>query len=196
VLGLKNVLDSQESNIDLQHIFFVSSTRVYGQKTNKILDEQDIAIPNDFGGERLLEAENLLKQVRCQTTSLRLSGIYGKNRLYLLNLSKDISYWPMHNSYSNRIHRDDAARFIAFLCDKVLNKEEVDDCYIVTDNLPTLQYDVLIWLAGKQGVDTSRIKTPQIKGGKQLSNLRLRETDFKLQYPNFKNGYTEIMQHA
>ncbi len=196
VLGLQNVLDSQKSNAGLQHIFFVSSTRVYGQKTNKILDEQDAAIPNNFGGERLLEAENLLKQARCQTTSLRLSGIYGKDRSYLLKLSKDISRWPMQNSFSNRIHRDDAARFIGFLCDKVFNKEEVDDCYIVTDNQATLQYDVLIWLASKQDVDTSRIKTPATKGGKQLSNLRLRKTGFKLQYPSFKNGYAEILQHA
>lgn len=196
VLGLKNVLDSQAKNKGLQHFFFVSSTRVYGQTTDKVLDEHDVAIPSDFGGERLLEAEDMLKLARCNTTALRLSGVYGKGRLCLFNQSKDISRWPMQNSFSNRIHRDDAARFIAFLCKKVFNKEEVNDCYIVADDMPTLQYEVLTWLASQQGIDISGIKVPEVNGGKQLSNLRLSNTGFKLQYPDYQHGYCEVLQHV
>ncbi len=195
VLGLKNILNSQKSNTTLQHFFFVSSTRVYGQKTNKVLDEQDEAIADDFGGESLLAAENILKSAHCQTTSLRLSGIYGKGRLRLLKLSQDSSRWPAKNGFSNRIHRDDAAQFIAFLCARVFNKETVDECYIVTDNTPALQYEVLMWLADKQGVNTAHIEIPATKGGKRLSNQRLRNTGFKLQYPNYQDGYAELLQH-
>ena len=102
VIGLKNVLATQANNDALQHVFFVSSTRVYGQtdgqNTQYLLDETKTAIPNDFGGERLLEAENALKDFclhknmlpdlntrgqACKSTSMRLSGIYGKGRLYL-----------------------------------------------------------------------------------------------------------------
>ena len=39
VAGLKNVLATQAQNALLQHVFFVSSTRVYGQVTNELLDE-------------------------------------------------------------------------------------------------------------------------------------------------------------
>jgi nucleoside-diphosphate-sugar epimerase len=199
VTGLKNILTTQSSNNALQHVFFVSSTRLYGQKTLDILDETTPAIPNDFGGGRLLEAEDLLKDMQVKSnqwksTCLRLSGIYGNGRLYLANMAKDLARWPADNNWSNRIHRDDAAGFIAYLLDKVLNQQIVDDTYIVTDDMPTQQYEVLQWLAGQQGVDTSSIQTPPISRGKRLSNKRLRGTGFQLQYPNYQVGYSQILK--
>ena len=195
VQGLKNVLATQANNHALQHVFFVSSTRVYGQNTTEILDEITPAIPADFGGERLLEAENVLNDLPCASTKLRLSGIYGTGRLYLVNMAKDFAKWPQDNHYSNRIHRDDAASFVAFLVEKVAKIQAVADCYIVTDDLPTPQYEVLNWLANQQKMDTSAITTPLAQGGKRLSNKRLRETGFTLQYPNYQAGYREILQN-
>ena len=195
VQGLKNVLTTQANNKALQHVFFVSSTRVYGQITDKLLDENTLANPADFGGERLLEAENVLNALSCNSTKLRLSGIYGTGRLYLVNMAKDLNKWPHNNHYSNRIHRDDAAAFIAFLVDKVANNQIVENCYIVTDDLPTQQYEVLTWLANQLKIDTSNIKAPSELGGKRLSNKRLRDTGFALQYPNYQAGYSEILQN-
>ena len=195
VQGLKNVLTTQANNKALQHVFFVSSTRVYGQITDQLLDENMPAIPADFGGERLLEAENVLNALSCNSTKLRLSGIYGTGRLYLVNMAKNLNKWPQNNHYSNRIHRDDAAAFIAFLVDKVANNQMVEDCYIVTDDLPTQQYEVLTWLANQLKMDTSNIKAPSALGGKRLSNKRLRDTGFALQYPNYQAGYSEILQN-
>jgi nucleoside-diphosphate-sugar epimerase len=194
VTGLKNVLATQSQNKNLQHVFFVSSTRVYGQITNDLLDETIAATPADFGGERLLEGENLLNNLPYKSTKLRLSGIYGTGRLYLLNMAKDFSKWPKENHFSNRIHRDDAASFIAFLVEKVAQNQAVSDCYVVTDDMPTQQYEVLTWLANKQGLDTASIQAPAADGGKRLSNKRLRDTGFELQYPNYQAGYGEILQ--
>ena len=193
VQGLKNVLSTQANSAQLQHVFFVSSTRVYGQATDELLNENTSAIPADFGGERLLEAENVLNTLNCTSTKLRLSGIYGAGRLYLVNMAKDVTKWPQDNHYSNRIHRDDAASFIAFLTEKVANNQTVADCYIVTDDLPTPQYEVLIWLANQQNVDTLNIKAPPAQGGKRLSNKRLRDTGFVLKYPKYQAGYSEIL---
>ncbi len=194
VQGLKNVLATQTRNADLQHVFFVSSTRVYGQNTPEILDEDTLAIPADFGGERLLEAENVLTQLTCKATILRLSGIYGQGRLYLVNTAKEPSRWPVNNSWSNRIHRDDAAGFIAFLVQKSLNQQAIENCYIVTDDMPTLQYTVLNWLARQQGIDVTEIQAPATHGGKRLSNQRLRATGFELQYPDFHIGYSKVLE--
>ena len=203
--GLKNTLATQANNDELLHVFFVSSTRVYGQQSEVILDENTLAIPTDFGGERLLEAESGLKEFclnirtnvqACEATSMRLSGIYGFGRLYLVNMAKEPSRWPQENHWSNRIHRDDAARFIVFCCENALQKQKIADCYIVTDDMPTQQYDVLTWLANKQNIDTSTIKVPSVQGGKRLSNQRLRKTGFQLQYPNYQIGYSHILQHA
>lgn len=198
VTGLQNVLATQANNRALRHVFFISSTRLYGQKTQDLLDETAPAVPSDFGGERLLEAESLLKDMQVKSkqwrsTSMRLSGIYGKGRLYLANMAKDVTKWPAENNWSNRIHRDDAAGFIAFMVDIALKNQPIDDCYIVTDNMPTQQYEVLRWLAEQQGVDTSFIKTPPVSGGKRLSNNRLRETGFILQYSNYQFGYSQIL---
>ena len=193
VQGLKNVLTTQANNKALQHVFFVSSTRVYGQITDELLHENTPALPADFGGERLLEAENVLNELSCNSTKLRLSGIYSAGRLYLVNMAKDFAKWPQDNHYSNRIHRDDAASFIAFLVEKVANNQMVEDCYIVTDDQPTQQYAVLTWLANQQKIDTSAIKPPPAQGGKRLSNKRLRDTGFQLQYSNYQAGYSEIL---
>jgi nucleoside-diphosphate-sugar epimerase len=195
VQGLKNVLTTQRKNAALQHVFFISSTRVYGQQTDELLNENIPAMPADFGGERLLEAENLLNDLSCNSTKLRLSGIYGTGRLYLVNMAKDFSKWPQENHYSNRIHRDDAASFIAFLAGKAAKNQHVEDCYIVTDDMPTQQYDVLTWLANQQKIDTPNIKPPLAQGGKRLSNKRLRSTGFELQYPNYQAGYRAILQN-
>lgn len=199
VQGLKNCLATQGNNKALQHVFFVSSTRVYGQTTDELLDENALATPADFGGERLLEAENLLDDLACNSTKLRLSGIYGAGRLYLVNTAKDFTKWPSDNHHSNRIHRDDAAGFIAFLVEKVSKNQPVADCYIVTDDVPTQQYEVLIWLANQQKIDTANIKIPLAQGGKRLSNKRLRATGFTLQYPNYQAGYSHVfatLNHA
>jgi nucleoside-diphosphate-sugar epimerase len=199
VTGLKNILTTQASNNALNHVFFVSSTRLYGQKTQDLLDETTPAIPSDFGGERLLEAESLLKDMQInskqwKSTSMRLSGIYGNGRLYLANMAKDPARWPAENNWSNRIHRDDAAGFIAFLVGKALDQQIVEDTYIVTDDMPTQQYEVLRWLSVQQGIDTSSIATPPISGGKRLSNKRLRDTGFQLQYPDYQVGYSQILK--
>jgi len=196
VEGLRNVLATQVNNDALLHVFFVSSTRVYGQKSDAILDETTPAIPSDFGGKRLLEAESMIKHLSCNATSMRLSGIYGKGRLYLVNMAKDTNRWPHENAWSNRIHRDDAASFITFLCEMVMSKQPVADCYIVTDDMPTQQYEVLAWLAKKQGIDATHIKVPLVHGGKRLSNHRMRDTGFQLRYPNYQIGYSEILNNA
>jgi nucleoside-diphosphate-sugar epimerase len=194
VTGLKNVIATQASNQALSHVFFVSSTRVYGEVSQDLLDENSPAIPADFGGERLLEAESVLKTLPCKAISMRLSGIYGNNRLYLVNMAKDVSKWPAENHWSNRIHRDDAAGFIAFTVEKSAKNQPLEDCYIVTDDMPTQQYEVLTWLAEQQHVHVSNVKISAAHGGKRLSNQRLRDTGFQLQYPNYQVGYGRILK--
>ncbi|MEO1957585.1 MAG: SDR family oxidoreductase [Methylophilaceae bacterium] len=194
--GLRNILNTQSENANLQHIFFVSSTRVYGQKTQDLLDEATLAIPSDFGGERLLEAEQLLKEVPCGSTTIRLSGIYGTGRRYLINLAKAPERWPQSNKWTNRIHLDDAARFITFLCEQVNAGKAVEDCYIGTDDIPALQHDVLRWLATKLGVTQPNIQVGNDLGGKRLSNQRLHDVGFQLMYESYQDGYSEMLKDA
>jgi nucleoside-diphosphate-sugar epimerase len=193
VLGLQHVLAAQAKNPNLKHVFFVSSTRVYGQQTNALLDEAMPAVPNDFGGNRLLEAEQQLQNINCSSTVLRLSGIYGPGRLYLVNMAKDRARWPQHNQWSNRIHRDDAAGFIAYLVGLVLNGQVIQPLYIVTDSMPTAQYDVLNWLAKRLHVSHQADASATPMQGKRLSNQRLLASGYQLKYPNYQVGYSELV---
>ncbi len=190
--GLHNVLGAIDKS-RLRHVFFISSTRVYGQNTEDILDENMAAIPADFGGERLLQGESLLKQLSCPGTVLRLSGIYGPGRTRMIRLAIDAANWPVRNVWSNRIHRDDAARFIRFLIQRLDQHQAIEDCYIVTDHQPTPQYEVLLWLAEQLGHNTRHIAVPTVEGGKRLSNQRMLATGYTFAYPTYQQGYTGLM---
>ncbi len=197
--GLHNTLQALKDSKHLQHVFFVSSTRVYGQEGDALLDEESSTDNTDFGGERLLQGEALLKDLKSKATALRFSGIYGANRTRMLRLAAAPATWPAKNSWSNRIHRDDGAAFIVYLIEQILqNRAEahhkIENLYLVTDSKPTSQYEVLGWLANAMQIDASQIVIPYIEGGKRLSNARMLNTGFKLQYPDFQAGYREMLK--
>lgn len=190
--GLRHVLATQVQNSALQHVFFISSTRVYGQQTDAILDENTPAIAADFGGERLLQGERLLNDLPCGHTVLRLSGIYGPGRLRMINLAKTPQHWPAQNSWTNRIHRDDAAAFLVFLVQKVLHQMPVAPCYIVTEANPVSQYEVLHWLAAQLHIPFNP-HVPAIQSGKRLSHRAMLSTGFQLQYADYRAGYATLL---
>lgn len=194
VEGLRNVLAMLMPLKTLRHVFFVSSTRVYGQKIDEWLDENVPAQPSDFGGRRLQEAESLLHTLNIPATILRLSGIYGPGRTRLLQLARTPKVWPVQNRWTNRIHRDDAAAFIASCVAKAGKGEVVESLYVVTDSQPVPQYLLLQWLAGKQGVDVEDVEIPAVKGGRRLSNRRMLDTGFSLRYPDYLAGYGQLLE--
>jgi nucleoside-diphosphate-sugar epimerase len=187
--GLRNTLAALHGYGSLRHVFFVSSTRVYGQSAENILDEETVAIPADFGGRRLLEAETLLESGPCPGTALRISGIYGPGRTRMLQLARQPGDWPARNSWTNRIHRDDAAAFIASLIQHAFEAEPIATRYIVTDSKPASQFEVLRWLAEKMGINITDVKDPPVDGGKRLDNARMLATGFRLRYPDYQAGY-------
>ena len=194
VQGLSNLLAALRDSTTLRHVFFVSSTRVYGQQGGMVLDERVPAWPADFRGRRLLEAEALLHALHCGHTALRLSGIYGPGRTRLLRLAADPATWPAQNAWTNRIHRDDAAAFIGFLVRRILANQPVEDCYIVSDSEPAPQYTVLLWLARQLGVDVSAVAVPTAAGSRPLGNARMLGTGFQLAFPDYRAGYSALMR--
>jgi nucleoside-diphosphate-sugar epimerase len=137
--GLRNVLSVLAPLNTLQHVFFVSSTRVYGQQTDELLDEETPALASDFGGQRLLEAESVLAEFHIPATVFRFSGIYGPGRTRLIQLAKTPSHWPAQNSWTIGFHRGDGAAFIADCIVKVDREDSVAALYVVTDSQPALQ---------------------------------------------------------
>ena len=194
VAGLKKTYEAILELDHFKHLFFVSSTRVYGQKTTKILSELDIAEPSDYGGEALIEAEAVARQLKDKATILRLSGIYGPNRTRMIQLAQsNPGNWPATNNWSNRIHEEDAARFIVFLVKRIMLKEPIEPLYLVTDGIPTKQYDVLTWIRKRLQLTTDTIEIPILESGKQLQSVLLNQNGFILKYPDFTYGYEAII---
>lgn len=189
VEGLRNVLAALAS-VPLRHIFFVSSTGVYGQETQDVLDEATPAIATEFSGVRMLEAEALLQGL--PATVLRFSGIYGPGRLRMITLAREPQKWPPRNGWTNRIHRDDGAAFIAYLIAQ-LGQQPLAALYVVTDHQPLPMYDLLQWLAAKQGVEANAVTVPAVSGNKRLSNQRMLATGYAFIYPDYVAGYTALL---
>lgn len=189
VEGLRNVLAALAS-VPLRHIFFVSSTGVYGQETQDVLDETTPAIATEFSGVRMLEAEALLQGL--PATVLRFSGIYGPGRLRMITLAREPQKWPPRNGWTNRIHRDDGAAFIVYLIAQ-LGQQPLAALYVVTDHQPLPMYDLLQWLAAKQGVEANAVTVPAVSGNKRLSNQRLLATGYAFIYPDYVAGYTALL---
>ncbi len=123
-----------------------------------------------------------------------MSGIYGPNRTRMIQLAQSTpGNWPATNNWSNRIHEEDAARFIVFLINRIMLNEPIESLYLVTDGVPTKQYDVLTWIRNRLQLTTDTIEVPILESGKQLQSVLLNQSGFELKYPDFTYGYEAII---
>lgn len=193
--GLKHVLQAIKNN-PIKHVFFISSTRVYGQNAGEQIADADEAIPADRGGEILLEAEGLLNELSCGHTALRLSGIYGPKRQYLLRMAQDVSKWPQTVHWTNRIHEQDAVGFLLHLLTQLQADKPVAKHYIVTDSMPVPQHEVLTWIAQRAGWKVGEPPASKQMQGKRLLNHGLIDSGYRLQYADYQLGYAQVIEYA
>jgi len=170
----------------------VSSTAVYGETDGTMVDEATPARPARFNGETLLEMERLAAKSTQNLVVARISGIYGPGRERLISQAATVGLEVQQTPpfFTNRIHRDDAARALQHL----LELENPEPLYLVTDDNPAPRYEVLRWLAEIQGKTAPlAIVNEQAGQGKRASNRRLRESGFKLRYPDYTAGYAAVL---
>ena len=140
----------------------------------------------------MLAAENFIFSQKLPAVSVRLSGIYGPNRARIIKNVKN-NKLSFSNSYTNRIHRDDAARSLYHLM-KIDNPHKV---YLATDSCPEKQKNIEIWLTSilnitpKNKIIKDTSKRPRTN--KRLSNKLLLESGFKFNFPNYKKGFLDIL---
>lgn len=192
VQGLQNVL-ANLNQTQLKHVFFISSTRVYGEQNGEIVDEDTPAKPTDCGGALLLQAEQLLASLNCGHTALRLSGIYGPKRLYLLRMAQNPEKWPTQHLWTNRIHEADASAFVAHLIRLKMQGQALHAHYIVTDNQPVMQHEVLQSIAQQQAWPLPPTPNLNQQAGKRLLNRGLISSGYQLKYPTYRDGYAQVL---
>ena len=196
VEGLKQVIKSIKYINNFQHLFFVSSTSVYGDNNDQFIDEFSETSPKNFRGTILLEAENLLNTVKFNSTVLRLSGIYGSGRNYMIKLSQDAESWPKVDRWTNRINEDDAANFIIFLLNQCLQGEIPEKLYLLTDKEPVTLFRLLNWMRQNLNLKNKINITSDPILGKRLRSSIIPSLKFEYKYPTYKQGYKELIQEA
>ncbi len=192
VEGLRHVL-AHVSLSQLKHVFFISSTGVYGEQQGEWIDDDTPAIPVDAEGQVILEAERLLDELDCGHTALRVSGIYGAKRLYLLRLLQNPARWPTKTHWTNRIHELDVAAVVVHLYQHLPDGKSLPGHCILTDGVPAAQHEVLQWLAAQQNLPAPETPPLQPQSGKRIRNGFLQQTGFKLQFADYRAGYASIL---
>ena len=191
--GLKLTIKILNKIENFQHLFFTSSTRVYGQISDNFLSELESPKPADSGGKILFAAEKSLKNVNFNTTILRLSGIYGDKRRHMLELASDLSRWPTEDRWTNRIHEEDVVSFIYYLFFQIIENKKIENLYLLTDNHPVTLFEVLKWIRLQLKLPLNVLnKANQIKG-KRLKSKILPTLNFSLKHPNYKSGYRQMI---
>lgn len=196
VEGLKNLLQALKHTGNTQaRVLFVSSTAVYGATQEGLLDERSTTEPSGFNGRVLLEAERELTDQWSDHLILRLSGIYGPNRVYLLKqLLSGASSVPASDAYwANRIHVSDAALATIHL----LKDSALKGTYIGTDSTPVPLKTLYQELAMALGALAPKLGPPSpMMGKKRLSNQKLRDSGFAFQWPDCRDGYAAIIANG
>lgn len=187
--GLANVV---KSFVDTPKRFiYVSSTSVYGQSNGEWIDEDSETNPETEGGKICLEAEQVLMSQIPTANVLRLSGIYGPNRL-LSRVESLRAKTPLPGdpkAWLNLIHVDDAVRAVLACESSGLSGR----CYLVSDNRPIQRREYYSLLASAVNAppptfDGSRARHSSGLG-KRCRNDRIKnELSFEFQFPTLDEG--------
>ncbi|TVT86364.1 NAD-dependent epimerase/dehydratase family protein [Pseudomonas sp. H3(2019)] len=197
VQGLQHVLEwLNDYGQAPKRLLFVSSSSVYGQQNGEWIDETSPTQAAGYSGRVMLEAEQIALNSGIPASLVRLTGIYGPGREWLLSQVRQgyrVAIDPP--LYANRIHVDDAAGLLAFLLLRAERDEALDDCYIGVDDAPAPLAEVVGWLREYLGVtEWSEDASVRRTGSKRCSNARAKALGWTPRYPSFREGYAAILE--
>jgi len=199
--GLRNVLAKMSERC--RRLIYISSSSVFGQSDGEWVDENSPTEPTRASGQICLDAERLIEEFADaipRRTILRLSGIYGPDRLLRrLNQLKDgepIAGNP--DAWLNLIHVDDAVTVVR----AVASEEDPGPLYLVSDDRPVRRGEYYAKLAELAGVpaptfDDQASARHSSGAGKRSRNDRVkRELDVRLSFPTFEEGLPDALARS
>lgn len=209
----KSYVEGQQSilkwadNRPIRTYIYTSSTSVYPQDEGVEVNETADTSAASPTGQLLLKSEQILLDAPQPIESryvLRLAGIYGPRRHYLLDTmrSGETVIPGVGDYFLNLIHRDD---IVAAICKLLTHKESSHSgIYNLADNYPTTKADVVKWLAKQMRLPTPQFDPNQVsprlqrRGGRmpsrKISNRKFCHTfDWKPRHPDFRSGYADLL---
>jgi hypothetical protein len=180
-----------------KRIIYISSTSVYGQY-HGIVDETTQTDWQNTRSKLRLEAEKYWLEKGA--IILRAPGLYGPASGLHLRLSNGTYRLPQKSdNYISRIHLQDLARIILAAFAKPL---PISSTYLVGDIEPASQLEVVQWLCKKMKLplpkEAELNNTPVSLTANRRVNAKkiLDELDIKLQFPTYKEGYSDCLAKA
>jgi nucleoside-diphosphate-sugar epimerase len=181
-----------------------SSTRVFAESQGGWVDEESPLATADPWALAIIAAEEALRCSGLPAAVVRFAGIYGIPGGRLLSRIRRGELCPPEPvSYTNRIHREDCAGFLAHLLLRAAAGDTLDPVYIGVDDLPAPRYEVESWLARELGVAEVAAPLPTADptrhnsaGHKRCRNRALRASGYRLLYPNYQSGYRALLDSA
>ncbi len=198
--GMQSIL-AWSRKAQLGTFVYTGSTSVYSQDGGVAVDENSSAEPSNDRAALLLETEDI---VRASTTFgrwfiLRLAGIYGPGRHYILDQVR--SEQALAGSGAHRLnlaHRDDICSAIWKTFEAP--RQVANEVFNVCDDAPTPKAELAVWLA-------DRLNLPAPRFDPTLSSVRRRTVPDRVilnakikqllgwqpAYPDYRAGYAEIL---
>ena len=175
-------------NHPLKKVIVVSSTRVYGESTGERVDDDTCPQPSDAQGQVLLNMETLWQQAySSECVIVRPTGIYGTSVARMIKLAETIETYPKLH-WSNRIHVDDLAAFLAHL----LHVEHTEKSYICSNSQPLPLHEIIQWFQQQLGLPALVLES-DVPSGKQIYASRMQQMNFELQHPHCFDDYLALL---
>lgn len=199
--GMESIVRWTADHGPVGTLVYTSSTSVYAADGGVIVDE---AAPAGEGGERaqvLRLAEQRLEAAAGAAGRwfvLRLAGIYGPGRHYLLDQIRTGEVAGLGGHRLNLIHRDDivSAIWACFTAPDACRNR----IFNLADDAPARKEDVVNWLAQKLGCP-SPVFTGQPAGRRSsvtpdrlISNAQIKAAlGWRPRHPDFRAGYGALL---
>lgn len=174
----------------IQAFVYTSSTGVFGHRDGSEVDEATPPAPASPSGELLLEAEGLMREAAATglpARVLRLSGLYGPDRLWLLERVAQgaMAPGPQDGAWMNFCHQDDAALTLL----AVLDRGRDGAVYHATDACPMRRGDVIALVREGLGLPAQARDAAAPDSGRRIQGLETRrELGLRLCWPSLKEG--------
>jgi nucleoside-diphosphate-sugar epimerase len=194
----------------LDCLVYTSSTSVYPHDGGVLVTEDLDTDGTSATGRILVESEGLIQDHKTlfkRYCILRLAGIYGPQRHYVLDqLRAGTSVMPGRGDYHlNLIHRDDVVT--AILCTLSTAQQVTSGIYNLSDGKPPLKQELTAYLAAKLGIAAPvfdpQLSTPrqQRRGGSMpdrvIANEKFMQAfNWRPRFCHYREGYRAILNEG
>jgi len=205
--GMRSVLAWAQGG-SVANLVFTSSTSVYAQKEGEWITEASDATGSTDGGKILIETEHLLFHAGgkgMRTFSLRLGGIYGPGRHYLLERALHQTQHEQEGDgiFLNSIRVEDAAA--AVLAALAAPPEVEGGVFNIVDDHPAPKGEIVRWLHGEaaargmlregEAASTTSRRRPAGGANRRISNEKAKRLlGWSPHYSCYRFGYGELLR--